>query len=219
LVDNPLDPAKTVVRVNAADTADYDADLDTLSRTEYTTVMLPKSESAQQIRALAPRDVVVLVETPLGAVRVAESVQVDNAVAVMWGSEDLFAALGGTANRNADGTLRDVARHVRSSSLLAAKAFSRLALDSVYLDIKDLDGLREEVDDAVAVGFDAKVAIHPSQVPVIRAGYLPEADQVEWARRVVAAARESRGVFQLDGMMVDMPVLRRAQQIVRLSER
>ncbi len=219
LVDNPLDPAKTVVRVNAADTADYDADLDTLSRTEYTTVMLPKSESAQQIRALAPRDVVVLVETPLGAVRVAESVQVDNAVAVMWGSEDLFAALGGTANRNADGTLRDVARHVRSSSLLAAKAFSRLALDSVYLDIKDLDGLREEVDDAVAVGFDAKVAIHPSQVPVIRAGYLPEADQVEWARRVVAAARENRGVFQLDGMMVDMPVLRRAQQIVRLSER
>ena len=92
LVDNPLDPAKTVVRVNAADTADYDADLDTLSRTEYTTVMLPKSESAQQIRALAPRDVVVLVETPLGAVRVTESVQVDNAVAVMWGSEDLFAA-------------------------------------------------------------------------------------------------------------------------------
>lgn len=110
LVDNPLDPAQTVVRVNAADTADYDADLETLARTDYTTVMLPKSESAQQIRALAPLDVVVLVETPLGAVRVAESVQVDNAVAVMWGSEDLFAALGGTANRNADGTLRDVAR-------------------------------------------------------------------------------------------------------------
>ena len=64
----------------------------------------------------------------------------DNAVAVMWGAEDLFAVLGGTANRYPDGTYREVARHVRSHSLLAAKAHGRLALDSVYLDIKDLDG-------------------------------------------------------------------------------
>jgi citrate lyase subunit beta/citryl-CoA lyase len=108
---------------------------------------------------------------------------------------------------------------VRSASLLAAKAYSRLALDAVFLDIKDTDGLRAEVDDAVAVGFDAKVAIHPSQVPLIRAGYTPEPDLLDWARRVVAAARDNRGVFQLDGTMVDMPVLRRAQHIVRLSER
>lgn len=219
LVQTPLDPVKTVVRVNAADTADYQADLETLARTDYTCVMLPKCESAQQVSALVPRRVIVLIETPLGAVKVAESASVDNAVGVMWGSEDLFATLGGTANRKADGTLRDVARHVRSASLLAAKAYSRLALDSVFLDIKDLDGLRDEVDDAVAVGFDAKVAIHPSQVPVIRAGYTPEPDQIEWAQRVVAAARENRGVFQLDGKMIDMPVLRRAQHIVRLSER
>ena len=162
----------------------------------------------------------MLVETPLGAVNVTECVRADNAVGVMWGSEDLFAALGGTANRTPDGTLRDVARHVRSASLLAAKAYSRLALDSVFLDIKDLDGLREEVDDAVAVGFDAKVAIHPSQVPVIRAGYAARARP----GRVGAPgggrrAQDNRGVFQLDGMMVDMPVLRRAQHIVRLSDR
>ena len=80
----------------------------------------------------------------------------------MWGAEDLFAVTGGTANRWPDGSYRDVARHVRSQSLLAAKAYGRMALDSVYLDIKDLDGLRAEVDDAVAVGFDAKVAIHPT---------------------------------------------------------
>jgi citrate lyase subunit beta/citryl-CoA lyase len=93
-----------------------------------------------------------------------------------------------------------VARHVRSQSLLAAKAYSRLALDSVYLDIKNLDGLRAEVDDAVAVGFDAKVAIHPSQLPVIRAGYAPSADQVQWARHVLAAAVDERGVFAFEGM-------------------
>src|SRR6185312_4483148 len=129
LVDMPLDPATTVVRVNASGTDDYEADLAALEQTGYTTLMLPKCESPQQVRALAPREVIVLVETPLGAVTVAENVREDNAIAVMLGSEDLFAALGGTANRNADGTLRDVARHVRSTSLLAAKAFGRLALD------------------------------------------------------------------------------------------
>lgn len=214
LIDTPLDPARTVVRVNPVGTADHPLDLEALAQTAYTTVMLPKSESAELVRGLAPREVVVLIETPLGAVNVADCVQPDNVVGVMWGSEDLFAALGGTANRREDGTLRDVARHVRSASLLAAKAYRRLALDSVYLDIKDLDGLRAEVDDAVAVGFDAKVAIHPSQIPVIRAGYAPDAEQIAWARRVLDAARTNRGVFELDGVMVDMPVLRRAEHIL-----
>ena len=116
----------------------------------------------------------MLIETPLGALTVTESARADNAIAVMWGAEDLFAVFGGTANRRADGSYRDVAQHVRSQALLAAKAYGRMALDSVYLDIKDVDGLRAEVDDAVAVGFDAKVAIHPTQVAVIRAGYAPD---------------------------------------------
>jgi citrate lyase subunit beta/citryl-CoA lyase len=92
-----------------------------------------------------------------------------------------------------------------------------MALDSVYLDIKDLDGLGKEVDDAVAVGFDAKVAIHPSQVAVIRAGYAPTAEQVDWARAVLARAASERGVFQHDGLMVDSPVLRRAERIVSFT--
>ncbi len=147
LVDMPLDRGRTVVRVNAAGTADQQLDLEALARTRYHTVMLPECEAAQQVSALAPLDVVVLIESPLGALTVAESVRADNAVAAMWGAEDLFAALGGTANRHPapgtrhpDGTYREVARHVRSQSLLAAKAHGRLALDSVYLDIKDLDG-------------------------------------------------------------------------------
>jgi citrate lyase subunit beta/citryl-CoA lyase len=217
LVDTPLDPDRTVVRVSAGATADQELDLQALARTAYTTVMLPKCESHEQVSALAPLDVVVLIESPLGALTVTESVRADNTVAVMWGAEDLFAALGGTANRHADGTYRDVALHVRSQTLLAAKAYGRMALDSVYLDIKDLDGLRTETDDAVSVGFDAKVAIHPSQVPVIRAGYAPTADQVDWARHVLEAARDQRGVFQFGGIMVDAPVLRRAERIMQLA--
>lgn len=217
LIDTPLDPARTVVRVNPATTADHPLDLQALRRTEYTTVMLAKAETAEQVASLAPLDVIVLVETPLGALAVTDTARVDNAYAVMWGAEDLFAATGGTANRWPDGSYRDVAKHVRSQSLLAAKAFGRLALDSVYLDIRNLDGLRAEADDAVAVGFDAKVAIHPTQVAAIRAAYAPTDEQVDWARGVLDAARTERGVFQFAGQMVDMPVLRRAERIVALA--
>lgn len=217
LIETPLDPARTVVRVNPATTPDHALDVKALTRTDYTTVMLAKTESADQVRSLAPLDVVVLVETPLGALAVTDTARVDNAYAVMWGAEDLFASTGGTANRFADGSYRDVAKHVRSQSLLAAKAYGRMALDSVYLDIKDLDGLRAETDDAVAVGFDAKVAIHPTQVAVIRAGYAPSDEQIDWARTVLDRARAERGVFQHEGQMVDMPVLRRAERIVALA--
>jgi citrate lyase subunit beta / citryl-CoA lyase len=217
LIETPLDADRTVVRINPSATADHQRDLEALSRTSYATVMLAKTEDAQQVRDLAPLDVVVLIETPLGALAVSELARMDNALALMWGAEDLFAVLGGTANRHADGTYRDVAKHVRSQTLLAAKAYGTMALDSVYLNIKDLDGLAKEVDDAVAVGFDAKVAIHPSQVAVIRAGYAPTPDQVEWARHVLAAARDERGVFQFEGIMVDAPVLRRAERIVQLA--
>jgi citrate lyase subunit beta/citryl-CoA lyase len=217
LTETPLDPERTVVRISPSATTDHQLDLEALSRTPYTTVMLAKTEDAQQVRDLAPLAVVVLIETPLGALAVSELARMDNAFALMWGAEDLFAVLGGTANRHPDNTYRDVARHVRSQTLLAAKAYGRMALDSVYLNIKDLDGLGKEVDDAVAVGFDATAAIHPSQVAVIRAGYAPTPDQVEWARHVLAAARDERGVFQYEGIMVDAPVLRRAERIVSLA--
>lgn len=217
LIDTPLDPTHTVVRVNPATTSDYELDLKALARTDYTTVMLAKTEHVDQVRALAPLDVVVLIETPLAALNVVDLVQPDNALAVMWGAEDLFALTGGTDNRRPDGSYRDVAQHVRSRTLLAAKAYGRLALDSVYIDIKDLDGLRAETDDAVAVGFDAKVAIHPSQVAVIREAYSPTEEQVSWARRVLAEVASQRGVFQFEGIMVDAPVLRRAERIVQLA--
>ena len=217
LVDMPLDPTRTVVRVNPVATPDHALDVQALKATRYHTVMLAKSETAEQVASLAPLNVVVLVETPLGALSLGETARVDNACAVMWGAEDLFAATGGTANRWPDGSYRDVAKHVRSQSLLAAKAFGLMALDSVYLDIRDLDGLRAETDDAVAVGFDAKVAIHPTQVAVIRAGYAPTDEQVDWARNVLDRASAERGVFQFEGQMVDMPVLRRAERIVALA--
>ncbi|WJR33420.1 CoA ester lyase [Mycobacteroides immunogenum] len=217
LINTPLDPGRTVVRLNPASTADHSLDLAAVAKTGYTTVMLAKSEHADQVAKLAPLDVVVLVETPMGALNIVELARPENVVAAMWGAEDLFAATWGTNNRWPDGSYRDVAQHVRSQTLLAAKAFGRLALDSVYLDIKGLDGLRAEADDAVAVGFDAKVAIHPTQVNVIRAAYKPAEKQVCWARGVLELASRERGVFQFEGAMVDAPVLRRAERIIQLN--
>ncbi|WP_330250512.1 CoA ester lyase [Nocardia sp. NBC_00565] len=215
LIDTPLDPETTFVRINAVGTDDHGLDLAALSSTEYRRIMLPKTESALQLSSLTDCEVIALIESPLGAMTIEHAVQAHNVIGVMWGAEDLVAGLGGNASRHADGSYRDVARHVRSTTLLAAKAYGKFALDSVYLNFRDLDGLRAESADAVAVGFDAKVAIHPSQVPVIRAAYAPSADEIDWARRVLDEVPKHRGVFAFEGRMVDAPVLRHAERIVR----
>lgn len=113
---------------------------------------------------------------------------------MMWGAEDLIATLGGSSSRRADGAYRDVARHVRSTILLAASAFGRLALDAVHLDILDVEGLQEEARDAAAVGFDVTVCIHPSQIPVVRKAYRPSHEKLAWARRVLPRREASVGV-------------------------
>lgn len=193
LRDTPLDPERTVVRINAGGTADQARDLEALAGTAYTTVMLPKAESAAQVIELAPRDVIALVETARGAVCAAEIAAADPTVGMMWGAEDLIATLGGSSSRRADGAYRDVARHVRSTILLAASAFGRLALDAVHLDILDVEGLQEEARDAAAVGFDVTVCIHPSQIPVVRKAYRPSHEKLAWARRVLPRREASVG--------------------------
>lgn len=218
LIDTPLNPDRTVVRVNPVGTGDHELDLLALDGTLYTRIMLPKCESAEQVLSLAPREVIALIESPLGALAVGDIALAASTIGLMWGAEDLVAAMGGQSSRRDDGTYREVARHVRSSTLLAAKGYNRLALDSVYLDIKDLDGLRAEAADAVAVGFDIKVSIHPGQVEVVRGAYTPSPEESGWARRVLAAATEQRGVFTFEGKMVDAPVLRHAETITRRSK-
>lgn len=215
LRETSLDPERTLVRINPAGTDEQARDLDALAETAYTTVMLSKTESAAQVTALAPREVVALIETPRGAVFATEIAAAEGTVAMMWGAEDLVATLGGSSSRWADGTYRDVARHVRSTTLLAASAFGRVALDAVHLDIHDIEGLRAEANDGVAVGFDGTVCIHPSQVAVVREAYRPSEEKLDWARRVLVAARSERGVFAFEGQMVDSPVLKHAQALLR----
>ena len=214
--DGTLDPGRTVLRVNGSGTDDHALDVGLAREVSLVRVMLAKAEDPSAVAAL-PAEVVALVETPLGVVRADELAAMDNVVGLMWGADDLVAGLGGTTSRRPDGRYHDVAVHARSRSLVAAKAYGRLALDAVHMDIADLDGLRAECEDAAEVGFDATVAIHPSQVPVIRAAYRPSPEQVAWARALLEAYGEDGGVGTFEGQMVDGPVFRQAVRVLALE--
>lgn len=215
--DSELDPERTVVRINPAGTKDQELDVEMLRGTRYTTVMLPKAESAASVAELAPWNVVALIESPLGVVRADEIAAADGTIGMMWGAEDLVAGLGGGSSRKTNGEYRGVAGHARNVTLIAAAAFGKFALDAVHLDIADEAGLADEARDGCSVGFSGTVCIHPTQVATVRAAYLPTAAQRAWAERVLAAAQGERGVFSFDGSMVDAPVLRHAEEIIRRS--
>jgi citrate lyase subunit beta/citryl-CoA lyase len=219
LIAHPLDPATTVVRVNPAQTHDFAKDLQALRDTSYRTVMLAKAEGVEDLWALNGFDVVALCETARGVLKATELAGEPNVVALMWGAEDLVASLGGTASRKDDGGYRDIALHARSTVLLAAAAAGKQAVDAVYVNIPDVDGLAEEARDAVASGFGMKACIHPSQVQVIRQAYRPSPDEEQFARDVLAEARRHGGVFSFRGRMVDEPILRHAEQTLRRSGR
>jgi len=216
LTASRLDPATTIVRINPLGTADAEADLEALASTDYRTVMVAKAEDAAALAALAARGyaVIALCETAAGVVAAGELAAVDGVVALMWGAEDLVASMGGTASRDARGQYRAVVQHARASVHLAAAARGKATIDAVHLDITDEAGLAEEAADAAALGFVATACIHPSQVAVIRRAYAPTPDQRVWAARVLAAAEGERGVFSLDGQMIDEPVLRHARGIL-----
>jgi citrate lyase subunit beta/citryl-CoA lyase len=182
--------------------------------------MLAKAESAGQLKALGDYSVIALCETAAGIINAAAIAAAPNVVGLMWGAEDLLASLGGTSSRNDDGSYRAVALHARSSVLLAAGAFGKEAIDAVYVNIPDLDGLAAESRDAVASGFGSKACIHPSQVAVVREAYAPAESDVAAAKELLAAAAAAgSGVFQFNGRMIDGPILKHAESTLRRAAR
>lgn len=134
---------------------------------------------------------------------------------MMWGAEDLAASIGAYQNRDADGYLEPF-RLARNLCLAAAAAAGVVPVDTVYVDIDDLDGLREETLAARRDGFTAKAVIHPKHVAVVNEALSPNAADIEWAQRVVAAfsANPGAGVVKMDGRMVDKPHLLKARRIL-----
>ena len=214
LIASDLDPERTIVRVNPRSSGLLDLDLEAVRRTGYTTLMLAKTESPDDLLAVEGFEVIALCESPRG-VRNAELIAAhETVVGLTWGAEDLVAALGGTSSRGDDGRYRDFARYARSRVLIAAGSEGKPAYDTVHLDIADDAGLRDEAVDAAASGFAGALCIHPRQVEVLRAAFAPSAEAVRWAGAVLAAAGTGPGVFTFEGRMVDEPVLRQARRIL-----
>lgn len=220
VLTNPgFDPdCEVVVRVTGQESG---VDLDALLAGEprLDALMLPKAESGADVDALAAAaaergadlPVFALCETAAGVLHAESIAAADATTAVLFGAEDLSADVGAT--RTDEGT---EVLYAREHVVLAAAAAGVDAVDTLVTDIDALDRLREDAAFARDLGYDGKIAIHPSQVPVINDAFRPEEEQVEWARRVVDAVedREGEGVVRVDGEMIDAPLVSRARRIL-----
>ena len=135
--------------------------------------------------------------------------------AITWGAEDLSACLGGS-NKTIDGDYDGPYKLARSLCLLAAAAAGVVAIDTIYTDFKDPEGLKAECLAARRSGFAAKMAIHPAQLAAINETFSVSAAEREWAERVVAlfAASPDAGTLALDGKMIDKPHLVLARRLL-----
>ncbi len=219
LLASDLDPSTTIVRVNPVATDHFAADLAALRQTRYTTVMLPKAETSAELSALDGFEVVALCESPLGVRNADTLAEHPNVVALTWGAEDLVASVGGSSSRGPGGGYRQLGQYARVRVLIAAAAVGKPAFDTVHLDIADETGLRAEAEDAAASGFAGSMCIHPSQVAVIRAAFMPSSDSVMWATAVLQRSTATPGVFTFEGRMIDEPLLRQARSILAASAR
>jgi citrate lyase subunit beta/citryl-CoA lyase len=222
------------IRLNGMDTPAFEDDLQALPAAQVEGVVLPKARGPQALADLDRRlaQVENAAGVPVGRLKVMGIVTEDAAsvlalsefrqpvprlVALLWGGEDLAADLGIRYNRDDAGHYRATFRLARDLTLLAAGAARAAAIDAVYTDVRNLECLRQESEQAVADGFAGKAAIHPDQVAVIRAAFEPDAQQVDWARRVVESLSNEAGVALLDGKMIDRPHLRLAKRILGLA--
>ncbi|MBR8740586.1 CoA ester lyase [Nocardiopsis sp. MG754419] len=208
---------RIVVRVNAVSTPWHEDDLRSLADRPDTVVMLPMAASPEEVEALAPHPVIALCETAAGVLAAPAIAGADNCVGLMWGGEDLAADLGSRRRPGRGPGRAPVADHARWTVLLAARARGRRAIDTVYTDLADVEGLEHDAAEAAESGFDAKACVHPRQVPAVRAAFLATPDEVAWARRVLTAAEAEGGAFGFEGAMVDAPVLARARRILSVS--
>jgi citrate lyase subunit beta/citryl-CoA lyase len=138
-------------------------------------------------------------------------------IGLSWGPWDLAADLGASGNRDADGAFDFTYRMAMSMTLLGAKAAGVLAIDTPHTDFKDEQGLLAMCKTIRNQGWNGKLAIHPAQVDVINAGFKPSAEEVAHAERVVKAFDGiTDGVVSLDGVMLDLPHLKQARNVLAL---
>ncbi|ELY95363.1 Citryl-CoA lyase [Natrialba chahannaoensis JCM 10990] len=230
LTDPAFDPdCEVCVRVNAS-VDDLTADLTVIAgRTDTAgsptdlrldSVMLPKVGSADDVHTLVGEleshgldiPILALIENAQGVLAAPAIAAVPETDALLFGAEDLSADLGAT--RTDEGT---EVLYARERVVVAATAHDCQAIDTVFTDFGDQTGLAEETEFAIQLGYDGKLAIHPAQVEPINEAFTPTTEELEWATAVLEAKREAdaegRGVFEVDGEMIDAPLIAQAERI------
>jgi citrate lyase subunit beta/citryl-CoA lyase len=223
------------VRMNPLATGFGRADLEETIAARPDGYLVPKPNRAADIREIAQlldrlehqhgiangstKLLLIATETPEGLLNIRETTAASpRIVASSWGVEDLGAAMALGRVRDPDGQFLDIPRYARVMCALTAAAAGLEAIDTVFTDIADLDGLRRECEEAVAMGFVGKISIHPGQIAVINEAFTPSAADVEEARALVQAfeVHAQRGIyaFRFNGQMVDAPHLSRAHKVL-----
>lgn len=209
-----------LVRTNAASSAWFQADIDALTETAPDALMVPKAESADAFAALARAlpgvALVPLIESARGLLQLHAIAAVPGVARLALGHIDFIADVGMTPSDD---------EAELASLRLALAVTSRAAdlpppIDGVTVAIDDPDRLHRDAQRARRLGFTAKLCIHPRQIAALHAAWRPDESAIAWARRVIAADAAAGGAaFQLDGRMVDAPVVLQARRIAALHAR
>ena len=201
-----------ITRINADDTPWYAADLAMLAALPQAAVMLPKADAesvAHTVASLPGRAVIALVETVKGYRELTQVAGTPGVVRIAFGSIDF-----GTETGIAD--IGEAMTAIRTRIVLES-CFAGLAapIDGVSVSIDDHDTIHYDATRSRQFGFGGKLCIHPRQVPVVNAAFRPSANEVEWARRVLAAIEASGGgATTVDGKMIDKPVVDQARRVL-----
>jgi citrate lyase subunit beta/citryl-CoA lyase len=219
LADPAFDPdCEVAVRLG-----DPPADLDALlgGSVRLDAFVVPKVESLDDLASVVDvaathgwrLPLIALIETANGVLNAASVARAETIDALVFGAEDFAASVGAT--RTAEGA---EVSYARQRVLVAARAAGIDAVDTLYTDYRDDEGLRADTATTVQLGYDGKLAIHPRQVTIINEALTPDADRVAWAQRVLtakeAADEAGRGVFSVDGEMIDAPLVAQAERIL-----
>ncbi len=227
------------IRINPLDSPLCAADLEAVIPHAPAGIVLPKPDGPVDVEALSTRIGALERRHGLAAGKIrimAVATETARAVtslglyprtylprlcALSWGAEDLATDLGATTNKGADGRFAFVYQMVRAQMLIAAKASEVQAVETLYDNFRDPDGLKTRAQRAFCEGFNGMLAIHPAQVPIINARFTPDPAQIAHARAVIAAfaAKPGAGAVELEGKMLDRPHLKQAQNILALYDK